>query len=159
MRDRASMEGKGVRTGGRARSTPEARRGEAGLRRGEIIALEWPAVDLSEGLLMVERSAWKGEVTETKGMDYRVVPTVRPPTRGSRDHPAPGGRARTRSAAKDIVLEEFAMRLPSQDPRQLFETMVDWARYAELFGYEPQTEMLYLDQPDAARAPPSVDIP
>lgn len=48
--------------------------GDAGLRRGEIIALEWPAVDLRRGLLTVERSEWKGKVTETKGMEYRVVP-------------------------------------------------------------------------------------
>ena len=51
--------------------------GEAGLRRGEIIALEWSAVDLRRGLMTVERSEWKGEVTETKGMDYRVVPLTR----------------------------------------------------------------------------------
>lgn len=30
--------------------------GDAGLRRGEIIALEWPDVDLRRGLLTIERS-------------------------------------------------------------------------------------------------------
>lgn len=48
--------------------------GDAGLRRGEIMALEWPAVDLRRGLITVEQSEWKGKVTETKGMEYRVVP-------------------------------------------------------------------------------------
>ena len=51
--------------------------GDAGLRRGEIIALEWSSVDLRRGLLTVERSEWKGNVTETKGMEYRVVPMTR----------------------------------------------------------------------------------
>jgi integrase len=48
--------------------------GEAGLRRGEILALDWAAVDLRRGLLTVERSEWKGAVTEVKGLEYRVVP-------------------------------------------------------------------------------------
>lgn len=48
--------------------------GEAGLRRGEIIALEWSDCDLRRGLLNVERSEWNGHVTATKGMEARVVP-------------------------------------------------------------------------------------
>jgi integrase len=48
--------------------------GDAGLRRGEIICLEWTDVDLRRGLITVERSEWKTNVTETKGMKMRVVP-------------------------------------------------------------------------------------
>ena len=51
--------------------------GDAGLRRGEIIAIEWPAVDLRRGLITVEQSEWKGKVTETKGMEYRVIPMTK----------------------------------------------------------------------------------
>lgn len=51
--------------------------GDAGLRRGEIIALEWTDVDLRRGLLTVERSEWKTKTTETKGMKYRVVPMTK----------------------------------------------------------------------------------
>lgn len=51
--------------------------GDAGLRRGEIIALEWPSVDLRRGLITVEQSEWKGKVTETKGMEYRVIPMTK----------------------------------------------------------------------------------
>ena len=47
---------------------------DAGLRRGEMIALEWTDVDLRRRLLTVERSEWKTEVTKTKGLEYRVVP-------------------------------------------------------------------------------------
>jgi NitT/TauT family transport system ATP-binding protein len=48
---------------------------------------------------------------------------------------------------KEIIIEELAIRLPGQDYERLFETIVGWGRYAELLGYEPQSEMLYLDQP------------
>jgi integrase len=51
--------------------------GDAGLRRGEILAMDWANVDLRRGLLTVERSEWKGNVTATKGMKYRVVPMTK----------------------------------------------------------------------------------
>ena len=52
--------------------------GEAGLRCGEMMALEWRDVDLQQRQLAVERSDWKGHVTSTKGGRVRFVPmTVR----------------------------------------------------------------------------------
>ena len=52
--------------------------GEAGLRSGEMVALEWGDVDLTTGQLCVERSAWKGQVAAPKGGRLRHVPlTVR----------------------------------------------------------------------------------
>jgi integrase len=52
--------------------------GEAGLRCGEMMALEWPDVDLGKRQLCVQRSDWKGQVTTTKGGRLRYVPlTVR----------------------------------------------------------------------------------
>jgi len=48
--------------------------GEAGLRCGEIIALEWHDVDLSKRQLRVERSEWKGHVTVPKRGRLRYVP-------------------------------------------------------------------------------------
>jgi integrase len=48
--------------------------GEAGLRCGEMMALEWSDVDLTKELLCVERSDWKGHVTSTKGGRLRYVP-------------------------------------------------------------------------------------
>jgi len=41
--------------------------GEAGLRCGEMIALEWQDVDLPKRQLCVQRSDWKGHVTAPKG--------------------------------------------------------------------------------------------
>jgi integrase len=52
--------------------------GEAGLRCGEMMALEWSDVDLGKRQLRVQRSDWKGHVTATKGGRVRYVPlTIR----------------------------------------------------------------------------------
>ena len=48
--------------------------GEAGLRCGEMMALEWTDVDLGKRQVRVERSDWKGHVTATKGGRVRYVP-------------------------------------------------------------------------------------
>jgi len=47
--------------------------------------------------------------------------------------------------SKDLILEEFAMLLPTEDVEKLFETVVGWSRFSELFTYSPDTEMLALD--------------
>lgn len=52
--------------------------GEAGLRRGEIIALEWSDVDLPRRVLTIARSEYRGHVTETKGHRFRTVPIREP---------------------------------------------------------------------------------
>jgi integrase len=52
--------------------------GDAGLRCGEIMALEWGDVDLPKRQLRIQRSEWKGHVTTPKGGKSRIVPmTVR----------------------------------------------------------------------------------
>jgi integrase len=48
--------------------------GEAGLRCGEIIALEWSDVDFRKRQLTVERSEWRGHVTVPKGGRLRYIP-------------------------------------------------------------------------------------
>ncbi|MAE71168.1 MAG: site-specific integrase [Gemmatimonadetes bacterium] len=48
--------------------------GEAGLRCGEMMALEWTDVDFRRDRLKVERSEWKGHVTAPKGGRPRFVP-------------------------------------------------------------------------------------
>jgi integrase len=48
--------------------------GEAGLRCGEMMALEWTDVDLKKRQLCVARSEWKGHVTTPKGGRLRYVP-------------------------------------------------------------------------------------
>ena len=51
--------------------------GEAGLRCGEMIALEWTDVDLANRQLSVRRSDWNGQVTTPKGGRIRHVPLTR----------------------------------------------------------------------------------
>jgi integrase len=48
--------------------------GEAGLRCGEMMALEWQDVDLHKRQLCVARSEWKGHITQPKGGRLRYVP-------------------------------------------------------------------------------------
>jgi integrase len=48
--------------------------GDAGLRCGEMMALEWTDVDLDRRQLHIRRSEWKGNVTAPKGGRKRVIP-------------------------------------------------------------------------------------
>jgi integrase len=48
--------------------------GDAGLRCGEIMALEWRDVDLTRRQISVRQSEWKGHVTVPKGGRIRHVP-------------------------------------------------------------------------------------
>lgn len=51
--------------------------GEAGLRCGEMMALEWSDVDLANRQLTIRRSEWNGHVTSPKGGRSRHVPLTR----------------------------------------------------------------------------------
>ena len=51
--------------------------GEAGLRCGEMMALEWRDIDLRQRQLIVARSDWKGHVTLPKGGRARRVPLTK----------------------------------------------------------------------------------
>lgn len=48
--------------------------GDAGLRLGEILALEWRDVELTARRLTVQRSDWQGHVTVPKGGRSRQLP-------------------------------------------------------------------------------------
>lgn len=60
--------------------------GEAGLRAGEIMALERKDLDFVKGQVCVERSDWKGQVTSPKGGRLRYVPMTRRLGAALRDH-------------------------------------------------------------------------
>jgi NitT/TauT family transport system ATP-binding protein len=51
-----------------------------------------------------------------------------------------------RALQKEVVLEHLAMLLPNESPESLFTTMVNWGRFAELFGYNKDEDRFYLDQ-------------
>ncbi|WP_106093605.1 tyrosine-type recombinase/integrase [Enhygromyxa salina] len=48
--------------------------GEAGLRRGEIMALEWTRVDFRRRQLTIDQAEWKGHVGLPKGNKIRMIP-------------------------------------------------------------------------------------
>lgn len=60
--------------------------GDAGLRCGEMMALEWTDVNLSKRQLKVQRSEWKGNVTVPKGGRPRLVPMTNRLTEALRTH-------------------------------------------------------------------------
>ena len=51
--------------------------GDAGMRCGEIMALEWSDVDLVKRQICIRRSDWNGHVTTPKGGRFRHVPLTR----------------------------------------------------------------------------------
>jgi integrase len=60
--------------------------GEAGLRCGEMIGLEWDDVDLGKRQLCIQRSEWRGHVTVPKGGRLRYVPMTARLASALRDH-------------------------------------------------------------------------
>ena len=50
-----------------------------------------------------------------------------------------------RSLDREVVLEHLAMLLPNEKPSKIFNTIVNWGRYAELFGYNKDEDRFYLD--------------
>jgi integrase len=60
--------------------------GEAGLRCGEMMALEWTDIDFTRQQLQVQRSEWKGKVTVPKGGRSRRVPMTSRLAEALRDH-------------------------------------------------------------------------
>ncbi len=48
--------------------------GDAGLRRGEMVALRWRNVDFVRRLLRIEQAAWRKTVDTPKGGRVRVIP-------------------------------------------------------------------------------------
>lgn len=60
--------------------------GDAGLRCGEMMALEWTDIDLIKRMLWVRRSDWKGNVTVPKGGRPRLVPLTNRLTGALRAH-------------------------------------------------------------------------
>jgi len=57
-------------------------------------------------------------------------------------------RSEDHRADEDAFLEIFAIHLPSEDPESTLKTVIDWGRYAELIGYNPDDQQVYLDQVD-----------
>ncbi len=55
-------------------------------------------------------------------------------------------RSENQRADSDLFRETFALHLPAEDSDSLLATVIDWGRYTELLGYNPEDQELYLDQ-------------
>ncbi|MFO1519448.1 MAG: nitrate/sulfonate/bicarbonate ABC transporter ATP-binding protein [bacterium] len=51
----------------------------------------------------------------------------------------------------EIIEEEFAIRLPNEKPIELFETLLNWGRYAGVFAYDPRGHKLILERRKESR--------
>ncbi len=51
-----------------------------------------------------------------------------------------------RALQRQVVLEHLALLLPTESPERMFKRIVDWGRFAELFGYNKDEDRFYLDQ-------------
>jgi NitT/TauT family transport system ATP-binding protein len=58
--------------------------------------------------------------------------------------------AKDHALPADIVHEELVMRLPSQDLEHLFETVLNWGRFAELFTYDADAQRMSLTESQPA---------
>jgi NitT/TauT family transport system ATP-binding protein len=55
--------------------------------------------------------------------------------------------------SKEIIEEELAVRLTTEDIEKVFTTIVGWGRFGEIFGYDATSEELYLDEGEAEKKP------
>ena len=92
--------------------------GDAGLRCGEIMALEWSDVDLEKRQLCVQRSDWKGHVTSTKGGRLRYVPLTRRLADALRREPATAGRRVVRSEEGEPLTQRLVQGLVARAARR-----------------------------------------
>ncbi len=46
---------------------------------------------------------------------------------------------------REEVLEKLAELIPNEDAESSFSTVVNWGRYAEMFGYNDDSQTFYLD--------------
>ena len=56
-------------------------------------------------------------------------------------------RTEDERATEEDFLEILALHLPAENAESLLKTVIDWGRYAELLGYSPDDQEVYLDQP------------
>ncbi len=47
--------------------------------------------------------------------------------------------------SREILIEDYATRMPYEDSAAVLDTIIDWGRYAELIGYNSKDEVVYLD--------------
>jgi NitT/TauT family transport system ATP-binding protein len=54
--------------------------------------------------------------------------------------------------SKDLVLEKIVFAFPNENWEKMFETLVRWARFGNLFSYDEQSERLFLETDSVVRS-------
>lgn len=54
--------------------------------------------------------------------------------------------AEEHEVTRERLLEKLAELIPNADVEETFTSLINWSRYAELFGYNDDQEKFYLDQ-------------
>ena len=57
-------------------------------------------------------------------------------------------RAPDKELDADVITEELSMLLPLEQPRAMFNTLINWGRYGEILGYSRDTDRVYLNVPE-----------
>lgn len=52
--------------------------------------------------------------------------------------------AQSGEIAAEVILEQLAVLLPQEQPRELFTTLLNWGRYGEVFGYSRESDTFFL---------------
>jgi len=47
---------------------------------------------------------------------------------------------------RETILKALSQNIPHENSEELFKTVVNWGRFAELLGYNHDTQILYLDE-------------
>jgi NitT/TauT family transport system ATP-binding protein len=55
-------------------------------------------------------------------------------------------RAPKHRVERDFVLEMIVLRMPSEDYEKTFETLVAWGRFANLFAYDENEQVVSLQE-------------
>lgn len=50
----------------------------------------------------------------------------------------------------ELILEELAVRLPHEQPREMFTTLLNWGRYGDVFGYARDEDLFFLHREETA---------
>ena len=56
------------------------------------------------------------------------------------------GESADKRISRDLVMEELAMLLPTEDVEKLTDTIISWGRHAELIAYSSDDEILSLEE-------------
>lgn len=78
----------------------------------------------------MRRQLFRGQLVQVP-----LIKRVREMLEHSQDH----------QLGRDLLLEELAIQCPQEEPKRLFRILINWGRFADLWGYQPAKAMLMLN--------------